>query len=202
MLQSMQPQCTDREPASASFAGLLSALTSAKSQFAQKSSHSPSPDIWADELQDDVATLSYERALQNHSKYKSNNPVSSSAPVRATEAAFESLSQPGKDSKAATKQPAPDLSVPSAAPTHSRVKKAASVTLRMSEAEFAQLQRRANEANLSVSAYLRSCTFEAEALRAQVKQALAEMRNQSTAPQQPKPAAHNWLRLIRRQKHQ
>jgi len=32
------------------------------------------------------------------------------------------------------------------------------------------------EAGLTVSAYLRSCTFEAEALRAQVKEALAELR--------------------------
>jgi hypothetical protein len=51
-----------------------------------------------------------------------------------------------------------------------------SVTVRLSEAESAQLQKRAAEAGLTVSAYLRSCTFEAETLRAQVKAALAELR--------------------------
>ena len=54
----------------------------------------------------------------------------------------------------------------------------ASVTVRLSAAEWAQLKQRAAEARLTVSAYIRSCTFEAEALRAQVKQALKELRGQ------------------------
>jgi predicted DNA binding CopG/RHH family protein len=52
--------------------------------------------------------------------------------------------------------------------------KRSSITIRMSEEECAQLHRRAAEAGLTVSAYLRSCTFEAEALRAQVKEVLAQ----------------------------
>jgi hypothetical protein len=54
----------------------------------------------------------------------------------------------------------------------------ASVTLRLSQAECAQLKQRAAEAGLTVSAYIRSCTFEAEALRAQVKQAIQELRGE------------------------
>ncbi len=56
--------------------------------------------------------------------------------------------------------------------------RSASVTLRLSRSECAQLKQRAAEAGLTVSAYIRSCTFEAEALRAQVKQALRELREQ------------------------
>ena len=63
--------------------------------------------------------------------------------------------------------------------------KDASITIRMSKAECAQLHRRAAEAGLTVSAYLRSCTFEAETLRAMVKDTLAQLR--SVTPQ-AKPA--------------
>jgi hypothetical protein len=54
--------------------------------------------------------------------------------------------------------------------------RSASVTIRLSRAECARLHRRAAEAGLTVSAYLRSCALEAEALRAQVKQALTELK--------------------------
>ena len=54
--------------------------------------------------------------------------------------------------------------------------KSASITIRMSNAECAQLRKRAAEAGLTVSAYLRSCTFEAESLRALVKDTLAQLR--------------------------
>jgi hypothetical protein len=62
-------------------------------------------------------------------------------------------------------------------------KRSASVTLRLSAAECAQLKQRAAEAGLTLSAYVRSCTFEAEALRAQVKQALKELRGQQRGNQ-------------------
>jgi predicted DNA binding CopG/RHH family protein len=61
--------------------------------------------------------------------------------------------------------------------------KSASITIRLSKAESAQLRRRAAEAGLTVSAYLRSCTFEAESLRALVKDTLAQLRS---APVQDK----------------
>jgi predicted DNA binding CopG/RHH family protein len=57
-------------------------------------------------------------------------------------------------------------------------KRSASVTVRLSAAECALLKQRAAEAGLTLSAYLRSCTFEAEALRTQVKQAIQELRGE------------------------
>ncbi len=60
--------------------------------------------------------------------------------------------------------------------------KDASITIRMSQAECAQLHRRAAEAGLTVSAYLRSCTFEAESLRAMVKDTLTQLRSVPTQP--------------------
>jgi predicted DNA binding CopG/RHH family protein len=57
-------------------------------------------------------------------------------------------------------------------------RRSASVTIRLSASECAQLKQRAAEAGLTLSAYVRSCTFEAEALRAQVKQAIKELRGE------------------------
>ncbi len=61
----------------------------------------------------------------------------------------------------------------SPAASDKKIRKSASVTLRMTQEEYVQLQQRATAAGLTISAYVRSCVFEAEALRAQVKQALA-----------------------------
>ena len=49
------------------------------------------------------------------------------------------------------------------------------------------MRERAAEAGLTVSAYLRSCVFEVEDLRAQVKQALAEMRSAAPLEESRKP---------------
>lgn len=51
------------------------------------------------------------------------------------------------------------------------------VSVRLSETEVARLKDRADAAGVSVSAYIRSCVLDAEILRAQVKQALAQMRS-------------------------
>lgn len=162
-----------RDPAtnSATFAGLLASLT------AQKQSGWPNPDGSPgalDGLEDDVATLSYERALRTHARYKpavvdppneiERPPCPSSATLGS---AVQSNPEPGG--------------------------KRTSVTVRMSKAECAQLQQRAAEAGMTVSAYLRSCTFEAESLRAQVKQALAELRA-AQATQRPTRRRFPWLR--------
>ena len=75
-------------------------------------------------------------------------------------------------------------------------KKSASITIRLSHAECAQLRKRATAADLTVSAYMRSCILEAETLRAQVKEALAELR--AATPDDPQPAARTqrrWWRL-------
>ncbi len=61
----------------------------------------------------------------------------------------------------------------------------ASITIRLSEAECAQLRQRAAESGLTVSAYLRSCTLEVESLRAQVKDTLAQLRAPKRAAPEP-----------------
>ena len=201
----MQPQYSNPQNSSTSFAGLLSALTKAKVQFAEQASKSSdissSSSLFpTDNLQDDVATLTYDRALHSHAKYRSDEQVCSSARSRAVTTASNSSSQPGSGLEAVARQERSEsFCAPDVRPECSK-NKSASITFRMSQAEFTQLQHRASEANLSVSAYLRSCTFEAETLRAQVKQALAELRNQH-APAPPSGAANpGWLRLLHRRK--
>jgi hypothetical protein len=103
-----------------------------------------------DGLADDVATFSYENALRARSRFK---------------AADSSAAESG--SSDATEH---DAVVPD------REQKSASITIRLSRAECVQLKKRAAAANLTVSAYMRSCILEAETLRAQVKEALAELR--------------------------
>jgi hypothetical protein len=66
-----------------------------------------------------------------------------------------------------------------------RAVKRASITIRLSEPECAQLRQRAAEAGLTVSAYLRSCAFEVETLRTQVKQTLAQLRTANSSPSLP-----------------
>jgi len=69
-------------------------------------------------------------------------------------------------------------------------RKSASVTIRLSKPECAQLHQRATAAGLTVSAYLRSCVFEAESLRAQVVETLAQLRSATpaAAPKAATPA--------------
>jgi hypothetical protein len=78
--------------------------------------------------------------------------------------------------------------------------KCTSVTIRLSQAECAQLRTRAAEAGLTVSAYLRSCTFEAESLRAMVKDTLARLRTGAPAeePVVSAPTGRSWLGRIAR----
>ena len=103
------------------------------------------------DLGDDVVTLSYERALRAHARYvpadKNDWPLTREAQIGV------GISQDESVLPAATRD-----------------------GIRLSEAECARLHKHAAEAGVTVSAYLRSCTFEAEALRAEVKTALAELR--------------------------
>jgi hypothetical protein len=71
--------------------------------------------------------------------------------------------------------------------------KRASITIRLTEPEAAQLRRRAAEADLTVSAYLRSCVLEVESLRTQVKQTLAQLRESAPALAPPLPSKKPWL---------
>jgi hypothetical protein len=63
------------------------------------------------------------------------------------------------------------------------------VSIRVNDMEFDRLRLRAAESGLSVSAYMRSWVLDAEHLRAQVKQALAEMRSSIHLAQAPPSAA-------------
>lgn len=164
------------------FAGLLASLTTP-----------PPKPAWDDDLADDVATLSYESALRTHARYR---PVDD-APLPLRASIHSPIADSDEDSA-----PQPRLACPAgpepAGKTGSRTvqptstpseqkTKTASITIRMSQAERDQLLRRAAEADMSVSAYLRSCTFEAESLRALVKDTLARLK-QTNAQQQNLPA--------------
>lgn len=161
-----------------------------------------------DDLGDDVATLSYERALRAHARYRAVDPSDSALtqppeprPVDSYELAPEESYPAGaappapsanrcmagssggnlNQDSGATAQPgtACHPSTP-----FERNLKNASITIRMSKEECAQLHRRAAEAGLTVSAYLRSCTFEAESLRALVKDTMAQLKH-ATASGKP-----------------
>jgi hypothetical protein len=179
--------------ANISFAELLAA------EAAPPSREAP----WNDEgLAEDVATISYERALRTHSRVR---PASSGA--EPAPEALLTLDEAAAGSSAESEAAAGNKPLP-AAPL-----KKASITIRLSEPECEQLRQRAAEAGLSVSAYLRSCTLEVESLRAEVKQTLAELRKPA-----PKPLEHPvrtksargirgafaglwiWLRLIGRRR--
>jgi len=193
ILQNMpQAATTAPSPGSPTFAGLLAALAAPSPAPAER------PNAWGEDgLADDVATLSYERALRAHARYRPPEP---GFPVVAKTVDQESAricaALPDEKPEATQEEPAQNA-VPASAfagrqsPTSvfsapDRNLKNASVTIRMSKAECAQLHRRAAEAGLTVSAYLRSCTFEAESLRAMVKETLAQLR---TMHPEAKPSA-------------
>jgi hypothetical protein len=189
-------------PTSPSFAGLLAALAApaqTPGDFANKPS-SPAKRTafpWNDDdLADDVATLSYESALKAHARYR---PIDQSLTQLPDPVPFCFDEVP-----AATPHPAPRIAAypaPRAAANSDpefnyrppvqaeRNLKDASITIRMSNAECAQLHSRAAEAGLTVSAYLRSCTFEAESLRTMVKDTMAQLRSVQTQAKPANPAA-------------
>lgn len=195
-LQAMQQPDPAREPSPnpPSFAGLLAALAAPAGK---------KPDLWNDDdLADDVATLSYEHALHTHARYHAASasptdqsltglstpqlePEETSAPAhfpidRPTpgEEDFSAVPQAVSQPRANMRPQAPHFSL-------ARDLKSSSITIRLSEAECAQLRQRAAEAGLTVSAYLRSCTFEAERLRALVRDTMAQLRAATSTAAQP-----------------
>jgi len=139
----------------------------------------------ADWLEDDVAVLSYESALKSRARRWGVDPIADEAPS-GTDDVFVI-----GEASARRARPAP-VHVPGSLPNSSRLSiteadvpvvvresgelKRIRITIRMSEAEFAQIRDRAAEAGMAVSAYLRTCTAEIETLRAQVKETLARLR--------------------------
>jgi predicted DNA binding CopG/RHH family protein len=161
-------------PRSASFAGLLAALASSPTDATDPSPASI-PAWSSDDLGEEVASLSYERALRAHARYKPADRGDGTG-----NAAAGAEAQPATVAVPPTTANFDHLAGVEAAETAQAAaepeRRSASVTIRLSTAECALLRRRAAEAGVTVSAYLRSCTLEADALRAEVKQALAEMR--------------------------
>ncbi len=218
LLSMQQPNATAPSPTSPSFAGLLAALTapSQNSQSALDGGLPPAKKLtpaWNDDgLADDVATLSYERALRAHARYRS--------PAVADQPFTQSVDpEPIQPDSIQGKESSPDIFAAKAQPAaqplvdtdpepdqlrtgiYARNLKDASITIRMSKAECAQLHKRAVEAGLTVSAYLRSCTFEAESLRAEVKKALTELKSGAQHVKAsnhaqiltPEPRRRSWL---------
>jgi hypothetical protein len=188
MLQSMQPSAVSApSPKSpSSFAGLLAAFAEPDKKFP------PARDV-----EDDIVTLSYEHALRSQARYRPVEAAPSEVRPRIAQVnpAFQAVvAEPA----AGRVTPAP-ANATSAAPSLLEANlKRASITIRLSQAESAQLHQRAAESGLTVSAYLRSCTLEVENLRAQVKETLAQLRSATASPAQQKPAVEGhgfWSRL-------
>lgn len=132
---------------------------------------------WDDSaLADDVSTISYEQALRPHRRLPSRE--------------MQAVEKPSLTPKSKVARPAP------------RDRKSASITIRLTAEEEAQLHQRAAAAQLTVSAYLRSCIFDAENLRAQVKEALVEMQASARISSTPRDEpSRNWrTRLFARWK--
>lgn len=137
---------------------------------------------WDDDgLADDVATITYEPALRTHGR---------AGNCGLDDGAFPERPQPDASTEAESGR-CTSQALPGALSTFPSVPlKTASITIRLSEPECAQVRRRAAEAGLTVSAYLRSCTLEVESLRTQVKETLAQLRSStSEAPEADRPAA-------------
>jgi Lon protease-like protein len=202
-------QSTEPAPASPSFAGLLAALAapgqSSWSSGDKPPAHGSAPAWNDDELAEDVATLSYERALRAHARYRTTDQSLTEPPEltddlpefdfaeNSSEARTAAPASPFAASVKTDAAALPDLST---APLIRNLKQA-SVTIRMSREECAQLHQRAAEAGLTVSAYLRSCTFEAESLRAMVKETLAQLRTANPQEKSARTASSGCSRLRR-----
>lgn len=133
-------------------------------------------------LAEDVATISYEQALRTHARARPADqaalPAGPPAPSQETgmpprkPPVSVRISEWTPEAEDAAETRAPEAA---ASPLEGS-RKRSSVTIRLTRTERDQLHARAEEAGMTISAYLRSCVFEAEALRAQVKEALSEMR--------------------------
>jgi hypothetical protein len=128
----------------------------------------PEPDRWdCDELADDVATIRWEGAAVEERSARAGQTAVLAQASESGNATPASVSGMKSCSQAAGRMQG----------------KSASVTIRMTRAECAQLHERSAAAGMTVSAYLRLCIFEAETLRAQVKEALAQFNAAAERPQ-------------------
>jgi Mobilization protein NikA len=173
---SVAPSAETSGIGSPTFAGMLSALTAPEKDKLDE------PLEWAnDDPADDAATLSYEHALRARGSFRPED-----WPGMDPESPESAMAEIAVNANAGSVQSTESIE------ETDRKRRSASVTVRLSRAECMQLKKRAADAGLTISAYLRSCTFEAEALRSQVKEALAALRTASSEEKQsaPFPALH------------
>ena len=188
-------------PSSSSFVGLLASLAAPAAPEADRATDRT--DNWpGGDLGEDVVTLSYERALRSHARYKSanltvweaeNDIVPTDGSVAGASAGPTDGENVGRRVDAGTRLEERARTAGQAVAR--RESRSASVTIRLSNQECAQLRQRAVEAGLTVSAYLRSCVLEADSLRAQVKEALAGLRSagEGEKPTARNPAPRSWF---------
>lgn len=190
----MQPPVQAQpSPNSSSFAGLLASLA-----LPHPPENSTPLPLWSNgDLGEDVATISYESALRAHARYRSadrdewqKTPANNSAADDA-KASVAGITPRREGAVAQAERALP-------AGRDGELRRA-SVTVRLSKAELDRLRQRAGEAGLTISAYLRSCTFEVEALRAQVKDALAQLRAAESGGKEIGAARLSWVRTLLRQ---
>jgi hypothetical protein len=201
MLQAMQQPVPSASPSAASnFAGLLAAFTAPS-----RKRNEP----WnADDLGDDIATLSYERALQKHGRFQpadSDEQSLETSHQQIAPAVTQGLRVPAVSAASCStpedhllKEESDNARHRGGYPTPDR--KCSSITIRLSKADCDQLRRRAAESGLTVSAYLRSCTIEADQLRSQVKEALAQLQASpvQTHHDQEQVVRRGWMPDLRR----
>lgn len=195
ILRGMATQAADaRVQVPRSFAGVLSEFASPGKKYP------PARDI--DGLEDDVVVVSYEQALRSRSRAGSAEAAgwAVAGPAGPKQAVNEAS---GRVASAASSfgQPEPEEDRAPGCSSAAISRKSASVTIRLSAVESEQLHARASEAGITVSAYLRSCAFEVEALRAEVKATVAQLRA-AKASAEPEPlravdTPHGWRRWFR-----
>lgn len=186
ILQSMQ-QSSPTQPslAASGFAGLLATLTVPQPATADDES------LWSSsDLGEDVASLSYERALRAHARYRPMPPPSG-LPARTKESTAVATADPAHAGAERAPEKSQDVAL-------SHDLRSASVTIRLSKTECVRLRERAAEAGLTISAYLRSCALEAEALRAEVKKTMKELKTAAETPQPVVQARRPWFAWVTR----
>ena len=180
MLRTMQ-ESAGAQPSltSSDFAGLLAALTASNPADQEEA-----PQWNLSALDEDVVSLSHERALRARAEYLRAEAGSDGSPANPDAAASAGATAEAPRGRAE----ADAATAANWGGQTDRDRRTSSITIRLSKAECAQIHRRAAEAGLTVSAFLRSCVLEAEALRTQVKQALAELKAESAGGRKPESA--------------
>lgn len=146
-------------PTEESFAAFLAKLAEPPASEAE---HEPDDAFENGASADEIAALSYEHALRPPVKKQVESaPLSMPNTSLATGKATISL--------AATE------------------KRKIRASICLAPWENALLRQRAEENNLSISAYVRACVFEVEALRTQVKQMMAQVHTASATAEFPPP---------------